>query len=153
MKPGAGIRSRKPRPQLYLRRPRTTRRGVLTALRGHRAYTVSMDAPNGFRDRYTFAAFNKAHTPRYLVLWNLVGQMASKTKLEVLSGKSFDKSYIKGMVTNESRPSLPVMRSPHGVLTSCGRGPREPMLNLKGSNWGLGVSALTDVVLMMAPPS
>jgi putative membrane protein len=27
-----------------------------------------------------------------------VGQMASKTKLEVLSGESFDKSYIKGMV-------------------------------------------------------
>ena len=27
-----------------------------------------------------------------------VGQMASKTKLEALSGKSFDKSYIKGMV-------------------------------------------------------
>jgi putative membrane protein len=27
-----------------------------------------------------------------------VEQMASKTKLEVLSGKSFDKSYIKGMV-------------------------------------------------------
>jgi putative membrane protein len=27
-----------------------------------------------------------------------VGQMATKTKLEVLSGKSFDKSYIKGMV-------------------------------------------------------
>jgi putative membrane protein len=27
-----------------------------------------------------------------------VGQMASKTKLEVLSGNTFDKSYIKGMV-------------------------------------------------------
>jgi putative membrane protein len=29
-----------------------------------------------------------------------VGQMATKTKLEVLSGKSFDKSYIKGMVAD-----------------------------------------------------
>jgi putative membrane protein len=27
-----------------------------------------------------------------------VGQMATKTKLEVLSGNTFDKSYIKGMV-------------------------------------------------------
>ena len=27
-----------------------------------------------------------------------VGQMASKTKLEVLSGQTFDKSYIKGMI-------------------------------------------------------
>jgi putative membrane protein len=27
-----------------------------------------------------------------------MGQMATKTKLEVLSGKSFDKSYIKGMI-------------------------------------------------------
>jgi putative membrane protein len=29
-----------------------------------------------------------------------VGQMATKTKLEVLSGKTFDKSYIKGMVAD-----------------------------------------------------
>jgi putative membrane protein len=29
-----------------------------------------------------------------------VGQMATKTKLEVLSGKNFDKSYIKGMVAD-----------------------------------------------------
>ena len=29
-----------------------------------------------------------------------VGQMATKTKLEVLSGKTFDKSYIKGMIAD-----------------------------------------------------
>ncbi|HTG18053.1 MAG TPA: DUF4142 domain-containing protein [Blastocatellia bacterium] len=29
-----------------------------------------------------------------------VGQMATKTKLEVLTGKTFDKSYIKGMVAD-----------------------------------------------------
>jgi putative membrane protein len=29
-----------------------------------------------------------------------VGQMATKTKLEVLGGKTFDKSYIKGMVAD-----------------------------------------------------
>jgi putative membrane protein len=29
-----------------------------------------------------------------------VGQMATKTKLDVLSGKTFDKSYIKGMVAD-----------------------------------------------------
>ena len=29
-----------------------------------------------------------------------VGQMATKTKLEVLNGKTFDKSYIKGMVAD-----------------------------------------------------
>ena len=32
-----------------------------------------------------------------------VGQMATKTKLEVLSGKTFDKSYIKGMVEDHEK--------------------------------------------------
>jgi putative membrane protein len=32
-----------------------------------------------------------------------VGQMASKTKLEVLTGKTFDKSYIKGMVADHKK--------------------------------------------------
>jgi len=46
-----------------------------------------MDAPNGFREnppmgRYTFPAFNKAPTPRYLVLWNLYWQVIDCRCLE-----------------------------------------------------------------------
>jgi hypothetical protein len=46
-----------------------------------------MDAPNGFREnrtmgRYTFPAFNKAPTPRYLVIWNLYWQVIDSRCLE-----------------------------------------------------------------------
>jgi putative membrane protein len=34
-----------------------------------------------------------------------VAQMASKAKLEILSGKAFDKSYIKGMIKDHEEPA------------------------------------------------